>query len=486
MSTETAPSAADLVVIGAGPGGYVAAIRAAQCGLETVLVERGEPGGVCLNHGCIPSKALIEAARHAGSDDQVAELGVERTSELAFDDFAAWQDSVVSRLTGGVQSLCRSNGVTLVEGTGSFVDDQTVEVQPDDLTADAQTIAFDHAIVATGSRPLEIPGFDYAEDHVLSSRDVLDLEGRPDRLVVVGAGYIGMELSTAFARLGTDVQVLEALDAPLPGYDEETVDIVRERTEELGVSFSFGEAAAEWYEDITGDVTVVTETEDGEASETPQADGERSEYVGEHVLVAVGRVPVTDTVDLDAAGVETDDRGFVETDEYERTDAEHIYAIGDVAGDPMLAHAASHEGMRAAEHAAGRDPGGDADQPIPAVVFTDPEIASVGMTEEEAVEADYDVTVGQVPFRSNGRALTTGEASGFCRVVVDADSGTVLGGQLVGPHVSELVGELTLAVTAGLDAETVAHTVHAHPTLSECLMEAAAQTQGEAIHAPNR
>jgi len=463
MSTETAPSAADLVVIGAGPGGYVAAIRAAQCGLETVLVERGEPGGVCLNHGCIPSKALIEAARHAGSDDQVAELGVERTSELAFDDFAAWQDSVVSRLTGGVQSLCRSNGVTLVEGRGRSSTTRR--------SRSSQTTSRPTPRPSPSTTPSSRPGADRWRFRASTTpRTTCSVRGTSSTSRAPGPPRRrrrGLHRDGALDSVrapGTDVQVLEALDAPLPGYDEETVDIVRERTEELGVSFSFGEAAAEWYEDITGDVTVVTETEDGEASETPQADGERSEYVGEHVLVAVGRVPVTDTVDLDAAGVETDDRGFVETDEYGRTDAEHIYAIGDVAGDPMLAHAASHEGMRAAEHAAGRDPGGDADQPIPAVVFTDPEIASVGMTEEEAVEADYDVTVGQVPFRSNGRALTTGEASGFCRVVVDADSGTVLGGQLVGPHVSELVGELTLAVTAGLDAETVAHTVHAHPT----------------------
>ncbi|MFC3478245.1 dihydrolipoyl dehydrogenase [Halobacterium litoreum] len=467
------PAEADLVVVGAGPGGYVAAIRGAQCGLDTVLVERGDLGGVCLNHGCIPSKALVEAAEHAAVGD-AAEMGVTGDTALDYGAFADWQDGVVDRLTSGVASLCRSNGVTIVEGTARFVDDGAVEVDPPAATADAAEIAFENAVVATGSRPLSIPGFDFADDPVASSRDVLDLDERPDRLVVVGAGYIGMELSTAFAKLGTDVHVVEALDAPLPGYPDDVTEIVQSNCESLGVSFSFGEAATEWYEDITGDVTVVAETEDGD----------RSEYAAERVLVAVGREPATDTVGLDATSVDVGDDGAIETDEYGRTAADGVYAIGDAAGDPMLAHAASHEGMRAAEHAAGRDvPGGDA--PVPAVVFTDPEIATVGLTAAEARESGRDVTVGEVPFRSNGRALTTGDAAGFARVVV-GDDGTVLGGELVGPHVSEVVGELALAVTAGLDAGTVARTVHAHPTLSECLMEAAAQTRGEAIHAPNR
>ncbi|MXR20181.1 dihydrolipoyl dehydrogenase [Halobacterium bonnevillei] len=469
------PSETDLLVVGSGPGGYVAAIRGAQCGLDTVLVERGELGGVCLNHGCIPSKALIEVARHASGDDATTAMGLTGRTDVDYGEFTDWQDGVVNRLTSGVASLCRSNGVTIVEGTASFVDDHSVSIDPPGATADPETVAFEHAIVATGSRPLSIPGFDFDDDPVLSSRDVLDLPEPPDRLVVVGAGYIGMELSTAFAKLGTDVQVVEALDGPLPGYPDDIVGVVQDRCEDLGVNFSFGEAASEWYQDITGDVTVVAETDDGE----------RHEYAAEYVLVAVGREPVTDVVDLDATSVETDEGGFVATDEYGRTDAEHVYAIGDVAGEPMLAHAASHEGMRAAEHAAGREVEGG-EHPIPAVVFTDPEIASVGLSAADAESADRDVVVGKVPFRSNGRALTTGDAAGFARVVVDSDDGTVLGGELVGPHVSEVLGELTLAVTAGLDVGTLAGTVHAHPTLSECLMEAAAQTRGEAIHAPNR
>ena len=487
MSTETAPSAADLVVIGAGPGGYVAAIRAAQCGLETVLVERGEPGGVCLNHGCIPSKALIEAARHAGSDDQVAELGVERTSELAFDDFAAWQDSVVSRLTGGVQSLCRSNGVTLVEGTGSFVDDQTVEVQPDDLTADAQTIAFDHAIVATGSRPLEIPGFDYAEDHVLSSRDVLDLEGRPDRLVVVGAGYIGMELASVYAKLGTDVKVVEMLDDVLPPYEDDVSRVVKSHAKDLGVAFHFGYAASDWEETADGGVRVSASAAAADGGQAAEAEGEADELEleADKVLVAVGRSPVTDTLNLEATGLEPNDNGFLETDDRCRTDVEHIMAVGDVAGEPMLAHKGSKEGQIAAEVVAG-EPSAVDYQAMPAAVFTEPEIGTVGLTQAEAEEQGFEPVVGKFPFQASGRALTTNETDGFVRIVADEPSGFVLGAQIVGSEASELIAELGLAIEMGATLEDVASTVHTHPTLAEAVMEAAENALGHAIHTLNR
>jgi len=473
MSDSDLPSAVDLVVIGAGPGGYVAAIRAGQLGLDVLVVERAEPGGVCLNHGCIPSKALIKAASTA--HDVADSAWLSGDVDVDFAGIGAWKDGVVDRLTGGVEALCDGNGVTLVEGTATFVDESAVSVNPSDLTEPAVDVAFENAVVATGSRPIEVPGFEFDDDSVLSSRDALALETVPDRLVVVGAGYIGMELSTAFAKLGTDVQVVEMLDRPLPAYEDDLASVVQSHAKGLGVEFAFGESAAEWYQDIAGDVVVATETKDGD----------RSEYASDAVLVAVGRQPVTDTVNASTAGLEPNDAGFFETDEFCRTDVDGVYAVGDVAGEPMLAHKGSHEGVIAAEHAAGADPA-PATESIPTVVFTEPEIATVGATAAEARADGHAVATGRISFDANGRALTTGHADGFVRVVVDADSGVFLGAQVVGPHASELVGELALAVTAGIEAPTVARTVHAHPTLGEAVMEAAANADGEAIHTLNR
>jgi len=319
-----------------------------------------------------------------------------------------------------------------------------------------------------------VPGFDYGDDPVLDSRQALALGKRPDRLVVVGAGYIGMELSTAFAKLGTNVTVVEMLDAPLPGYDDKVTELVHGRAEELGIEFKFGEAASEWYRDIAGDVVVAAENEDGD----------ESEYRADAVLVAVGREPVTDTLNLDAIGLEPDENGFLATGEYGETDAKGVYAVGDVVGEPMLAHEASHQGTLVADHLAGSDTRIDA-HAVPAVVFTDPEIATVGLTPGEATDLDQEVSVGEMAFRGSGRALTTGDAEWFVRVVVDEPSGQVLGGEVVGPEASELIAELGVAVAAELDAADLAGTVHAHPTLSEAVMEAAANAEGEAIHTVN-
>ncbi|WP_135827719.1 dihydrolipoyl dehydrogenase [Halorussus halobius] len=474
MTDEATPSEAEVVVVGAGPGGYVAAIRAAQHGLDTVLVEKEALGGVCLNHGCIPSKAFIDVGESAHDVANMEDRGVYADVSVAFGELVDWKESVVDRLTSGVGQLCEANGVTVVEGTAAFVDDGVLEVSPPELTGDSQTIEYEHAILATGSRPIQVPGFDYDDDPVLDSRQALALDDQPDRLVVVGAGYIGMELSTAFAKLGTDVTVVEMLDAPLPGYDDEATELVQGRAEDLGIEFNFGEAASEWYRDIAGDVVVTAE--DG--------DGDESEYRADAVLVAVGREPVTDTLDLGAVGLEPDENGFLATDEYGETDAEGVYAVGDVAGEPMLAHEASHQGTLVADHLAGSDSRIDA-HAVPAVVFTDPEIATVGLTPGEAADADREVSVGEMAFRGNGRALTTGDAEGFVRVVVDESSGRVLGGEVVGPEASELIAELGVAVAAELDASDLAETVHAHPTLSEAVMEAAANAEGAAIHTVN-
>ena len=464
----------DVLVIGAGPGGYVAAIRAGQLDLDVTLVEKDAFGGVCLNYGCIPSKAYITATDVAHEAGNAEEMGVHADPAVDLSGMREWKDGVVDRLTGGVEKLCKANGVNLMEGTATFADENKVRVGHDGEGQGSESIEFEHAILATGSRPVQVPGFEFGDEHVWSSRDALAAETLPERLVVVGAGYIGMELSTVFAKLGVDVTVVEMLDDVLPGYEDDVARVVKKRAQELGIEFNFGEAAAGYAE--TGDGITVT---------TEDANEEEHSYDADKVLVAVGRTPVTDTLDLEAAGVETDDRGFVETDDRARSNVENIFAIGDVAGEPMLAHKASKEGQVAAEVIAG-EPAALDYQAVPAAVFTDPEIGTVGMTEAEAEEAGFSPVVGKFPFQASGRALTTGHSDGFVRIVAEEEAGFVLGAQIVGPEASELIAELALAVEMGATLEDVASTVHTHPTLAEAVMEAAEHAMGHAIHTLNR
>ena len=464
----------EVLVIGAGPGGYVAAIRAAQKGLDTTLVERNAYGGTCLNVGCIPSKAYITATDLAHEVEHAEEMGITAEADVDVEAMCGWKDRVVTRLTSGVEKLCKANGVNLIEGTASFADENKVRIAHGGEGQGSESIEFEHAILATGSRPIEIPGFSFEDEPVWSSTDALAAESAPDRLVVVGAGYIGMELSTVYAKLGTDVTVIEMLEDALPAYESDVSRTVRKRAEELGVEFNFGEGASGW-----------TETDDGIEVTTETEDGEESTYAADRVLVAVGREPVTESLDLENAGIETDDNGFVPVDDRTRTAVEHIHAVGDVAGEPMLAHKASHEGIVAAEVIAG-EPAALDSQAIPAAVFTDPEVATVGLTEAEAKAEGFDPAVGEMPFNASGRALTAGHTEGFVRIVADEESGFVLGAQIVGPEASELIAEPTLAIELGATLEDLASTIHTHPTLAEAVMEAAENAQGQAIHTLNR
>ncbi|MFC7132978.1 MULTISPECIES: dihydrolipoyl dehydrogenase [Salinibaculum] len=460
----------EVLVVGGGPGGYVAAIRAAQLDLDVTLVEMDAYGGTCLNHGCIPSKAFVSATDVAHRAGNAESMGVYADPAVDMQGMVTWKDRLVRRLTKGVESLCENAGVNLVEGRAEFASHEKARVVQDAEGQGAESIEFEHAVIATGSRPVEIPNFAFDGERVLSSRDALALESVPESLAVVGAGYIGMELATVFQKLGTDVTVLEQLDDALPGYEDDVTEVVRERAADLGVEFHFGETAQDY--EATGDgLTVLTE----------DADGETQAYDAERCLVAVGRQPVTDTLNVDAAGIETDDRGFVETDDRARTSHDHIFAVGDVAGEPMLAHKAFREGEVAAEVVAGRASALDY-QAMPAAVFTDPEIGTVGMTEAEAEDAGFDPAVGQMPLRASGRALTLDEREGFVRVVADGDSGFVLGAQIVAPEASELVAEVALAIEMGATLEDVAATVHIHPTLSEAVHEAVKGAAGHSIH----
>lgn len=464
----------DVLVIGAGPGGYVAAIRAGQLDLDVTLVEKEAYGGTCLNHGCIPSKALITATGIAHEAANAEEMGIHADPAVDMGGMVEWKEGVVDQLTGGVEKLCKANGVNLVEGRAEFAGENTARVAHGGEGQGSESIEFEHAVVATGSRPVEIPGFEFDGEHVLSSREALSLDSVPDSLVIVGAGYIGMELAGVFAKLGTDVTVIEMLDEALTGFADDLAKPVVDTMEELGVEIRLGEAASEWEETGNG-LTVSTETDEGE----------EASYDCEKVLVAVGRQPVTDTLNLEAVGIEPDDGGFLATDDRARTELEHVFAVGDVAGEPMLAHKGMKEGQVAAEVIAG-EPAALDHQAIPAAVFTEPEIGTVGMTPEEAEEAGFEPAVGQMPFRASGRALTTGHTEGFVRIVADSESGFVLGGQIVGPEASELIAEIGLAIELGATLEDVAATIHTHPTLSEAVHEAAENALGHAIHTLNR
>ncbi|MXV62557.1 dihydrolipoyl dehydrogenase [Natronorubrum sp. JWXQ-INN-674] len=491
----------DVLIIGAGPAGYVAAIRAGQLDLDVTLVEKDAYGGTCLNHGCIPSKALITATDIAYEAGNAEEMGIHANPAIDLAGMVDWKDGVVDQLTSGVEKLCKANQVNLLEGTATFADENTVRVSHSGEGQGSETLEFENAIIATGSRPIEIPNFEYGDEPVLNSRQALALDTVPDSMVVVGGGYIGMELASVYAKMGTEVTVIEMLDSILPGYDDDLKRPVKQRANDLGIEFHFGYTASEWQYAGEGDgdsIQVIAEP-----AEQPEADGgsevqgeaagdqadaaesETLELDAEKVLVAVGREPVSDTLDLDQAGVDADDRGFIDTDSRARTNADHIFAVGDVAGEPMLAHKGSMEGQVAAEVIAGKPAAIDY-QAMPAVVFTDPEIATVGMTESEAEEAGFETVVGKFPFQASGRALTTGDSSGFVKIVADDEDGYVLGASIVGPEASELIGELGLAVELGATLEDVASTVHAHPTLSESVMEAAENALGHAIHTLNR
>ncbi|MFC4540522.1 dihydrolipoyl dehydrogenase [Halosolutus amylolyticus] len=477
----------DVLVIGAGPAGYVAAIRAGQLDLDVTLVEKDAYGGACLNHGCIPSKALITATDVAHEAGNAEEMGIHADPAVDLAKMVDWKDGVVDQLTGGVEKLCKANGVNLLEGTATFDGENTARISHSGEGQGSESIEFEHAIVATGSRPIEIPGFEYGDEPVLDSKQALALDSVPDSLVVVGAGYIGMELASVFAKLGTDVTVIEMLDGILPGYDDDLKRPVKQRATDLGIEFHFGYTASEWYDHGDG-IRVEAEPAEQAAADGGQAEAVEAEPLeldAEHVLVAVGREPVSDTLDLEAVGVETDDRGFIETDSRARTNVDHVFAVGDVAGEPMLAHKGSMEGQVAAEVIAG-EPAAIDYQAMPAAIFTDPEIATAGMTESEAADAGFETIVGKFPFRASGRALTTGDADGFVKIVADESEGYVLGAQIVGPEASELIAELGLAIELGATVEDVAATVHTHPTLSESVMEAAENALGHAIHTLNR
>ena len=464
----------DAIVLGGGPGGYVCAIRLAQLGLRVACVEAEEVGGVCLNWGCIPSKSLIATAHLYDQLKQAGARGLRaETLTVDPDQMQEHKDAIVGKLTGGVRGLLKANGARLFHGEGRLVDARTVEV----LTAAGvreRLVATQGVVVATGSVTIQIPGFDFNGDRIIGARQAVSLRKIPRRLLVIGGGVIGLELGMAYQSFGSELTVVELTPGLLPGIDPDCVKVVERSLKKRGATV-LTNTRARSYERLSDGGLRVTVTRGG-ADESIECDV---------VLVAVGMKPRSGGLGLEELGVAIDARGFVVTDEQCRTNVAGVYAIGDVSGPPMLAHKASKEGEVCAEVIAGHPAAKDWNV-IPAIVFTHPEIASVGLTEQQALGAGIEVKVGRFPFAALGRAMSMGETEGFAKVVTDVQSGRVVGIHLVGPAASDLISEAALALEMVATADDLAMTVHPHPTLGEVLMEASAASLGKAIHIVNR
>ncbi|RME27475.1 MAG: dihydrolipoyl dehydrogenase [Deltaproteobacteria bacterium] len=458
------------VIVGAGTGGYPCAIRLGQLGVQTLIIEREHWGGVCLNVGCIPSKALITAGKRFEELDDLGKMGIsipEGDRSVDMQKLQEWKQGIVSKLTGGVRTLLKANKADTLVGEATFTGPHSLTV----ATADGEVrVEAEHLVIATGSRPVEIPGFSFADPRILDSTKALALTELPRRLVVIGGGYIGMEMGQMFRKLGSEVTIVEMQDSILPGFDPDVIKLMNRKLKKSKIPVYTGSRALGWEEGEDG-ATVRVQTPKGEITLDCDA-----------VLVTVGRRPNSEG--LEATGVELD-RGFVKIDKQCRTSVPGVYAVGDVAGGAMLAHKATHEGEICAEVIAGHNAFNDA-RTVPAVVFTDPEIATAGLQEHEARAQGFEVKTGVVPFAAIGRALTTMHTDGFVKTVLDAADDRVLGVTICGPHASDLISEAALAVEMDAEALDIALTIHPHPTLGEALKESAMAALGRAIHVVNR
>ena len=456
----------DLVVIGAGPGGYVAAIRASQLGLKAAIVEKDAPGGVCLNWGCIPSKALISQAELMHELKGIKEMGI--TVDTAGLDYAkvhAKSRQAADRLSKGVQALIKKNGIEYIKGTAVFETAHQLVVDGE------RRVSGRFILIATGSRPREIPGFEFDHKAVLDSTDMLSLTTLPKSLLIMGAGAIGMEFAYVMNSFGVEVTVVEMLEQILPLEDAETVDVVAKAFKRYGIKMLTGTKA-----------TKLEKGARGVKLSVQAADGSESVLQAEQLLVAVGRAPNTEGLALDRVGVATD-RGFIRVGDYYQTAVGGVYAIGDVIATPLLAHVASKEGEIAVEHMAGHHPDARIEPGlIPSAVYCEPQVGSFGMTEKRAKEQGLAYKTAVFPYRGAGKSVAVGKSDGIVKIIFREDTKEILGGHAVGVDATELIHELLLAKKAELLPEDIATMVHAHPTLSEAVMEAARQVEGWAIH----
>ena len=462
---------AQVVVLGSGPAGYSAAFRCADLGLETVLVERYSTlGGVCLNVGCIPSKALLHVSKVIEEAKAMAEHGVVfGEPQTDINKVRIWKDKVVDQLTGGLGGMAKMRNVTVVNGFGKFTGPNSIEVVGEETT----TINFDNAIIAAGSRPIKLPFIPHEDPRIWDSTDALELNEVPEKLLIMGGGIIGLEMGTVYHSLGSKVEVVEMFDQVIPAADK---DIVKVFTKRIKNKFKLM---------LEPKVTAVEAKEDGiyVSMEGKKAPAEAERY--DAVLVAIGRVPNGALIDAEKAGIEVDERGFINVDKQMRTNVPHIHAIGDVVGQPMLAHKGVHEGHVAAEVISGKkhyfDP-----KVIPSIAYTEPEVAWVGKTEKEAKAEGLNYEVATFPWAASGRAIASDCADGMTKMIFDKDTHRVIGGAVVGTNGGELLGEIGLAIEMGCDAEDIALTIHAHPTLHESVGLAAEVFEGSITDLPNK
>ena len=456
----------DVIVIGAGPGGYPAAIKAAQLGAKTAIIEREWLGGTCLNCGCIPTKTLIAGAETYQKILHADSFGIKvGTPEIDYSAMKQRKDNVVQNLQNGIGSLLKAHGVTVFEGTGSFRDANTIAVKSNDGAT--KEIHGKNIIIATGSTST-VPGFIPEHNRIVESRAFLELEQLPESLMVLGGGYIGCELACMAAGLGVKVTIVELLDDVLMLLDKDVRQVVKKHmTDSLGMTLLTGNAM----ENIQASENSVTATAGGSTIEADM------------LLVAIGRSPVTDGLNTEAAGIAVNERGYIEVDELSRTNVPHIYCIGDVSGRIQLAHAATSQAMYAVEHAVKGEEKIE-EVVIPGVIFTSPEVALVGLSETEARQLGIETNVGKFYFRGLGKAMASNETEGFVKIIAEKETDRIIGAQCAGPHATDLISEMVIAVREELTAEELGNTVHAHPTFAEVWMEAAHALHKSCIHAP--
>jgi dihydrolipoamide dehydrogenase len=453
-----------VVVLGAGPGGYTAAFRAADLGQNTVLIERyAALGGVCLNVGCIPSKALLHAARVIDEASHAADIGIEfGAPKIDLAKLRGFKEKVVAQLTGGLAGMSKQRKVTVVQGAGKFVSPHEIEVETKD---GKKLVRFEKAIIAAGSQAVKLPGFPWDDPRMMDSTDALLLTDVPKKLLVVGGGIIGLEMACVYEALGSQVTVVELLDQLMPGADTDLVRPLAQRLSKRYAGIHLKVKVAK----IEATKAGLKATFEGDKAPEPQ--------VYDRVLVAVGRSPNGRKIDADKAGVQVTERGFIPVDKQMRTNVPHIFAIGDLVGNPMLAHKATHEGKVAAEVCAGQKSEFVA-RVIPSVAYTDPEVAWVGVTETEAKQKGLEIGVGKFPYAASGRAIGIGRTEGFTKLIFDEQTHRVIGAGIVGPNAGDLISEVALAIEMGCEAGDIGLTVHPHPTLSESVGMAAEAYEG--------
>lgn len=457
----------DLVVVGGGIGGYTCAIRASQLGLKTMLVEKSRLGGECLIAGCIPSKSIISASRIYDRAREGARFGIHADGlRVDLGELQAWKSGVVATLESGVARLCQGSGVEIVKGDAELMENSRIVITGQD---NADEVSARSIVIATGSTTISLPSMGFDGRLVITSREALELQSLPRRMIVVGGGYIGMEIASMYQRLGSQITIVELTDQLLPGTEPDLVRYVQRNLEKRGATIHLKSRVLELTKG-QGWVKVEIQTESG-----------RLELEGDVLLVSVGRRPATEKLNLGKLGIETDPKGFVKTNDRMMTSRRGIYAIGDVRGPPLLAHKAQREGIVAAESIAGLPTAADW-KTIPWTIFTDPEISGAGLTEKQALDAGYAVKKSRVSFAALGRALAAGEPEGFVRIISEQESGVVLGVQIVGPEASDLISEATLAIEMGATVDDLALTIHPHPTLPEAIMEAAESATGRSVH----